>query len=226
MSYKVTLDPLGYAVNRTEDDFTSLRKYLCRIYSNQYIPPLVLPNSKVKEVAISKKEYYFTKFLTRVLNNHDLRGCDYLLDFLKIEDYKEFKMKKKLREKEKDPVNIQDFYSDSGKADVSFSDESLKASVLMPSFIEKYTEIQRNIKAASNLFIVQAEEIANTVFTLGKYYEMLGSIFNQIDISRMHLLSKVVSDTLTAWGNEYIQQKQIMHEKFTRHSTYFMNEGE
>lgn len=73
-SYKICLEPLGYQVRRKEEDFQNLRKYLCKVYPNQYIPPLILTSKKLTERAIHKKEKYFTKFLTNVLRNKDLRG--------------------------------------------------------------------------------------------------------------------------------------------------------
>ena len=65
-SYKVNLEPLGYTERRKEGDFQNLRKYLCKYYSNQYIPPLILTSKKLTEASIRRKEKYFTmeKFFT------------------------------------------------------------------------------------------------------------------------------------------------------------------
>ena len=225
-SYKITLEPLGYNVRRKEEDFINLRKYLCKIYSNQYIPPLILTEKKLTEGAIQKKEKFFNIFLKNLLRNRDLRGSDYLNDFLSIQDHKEFKAKWKLREREKDPAEIYDFYSSSGIADVRSNSDIWKFSFQMPEFISNYTELQKNIQIASKIFAGQAEEMARTVYHLGKYYELLGDIYNQIDWNNMYQVNKLMADIMTTWGNYYIENSQIMKNKFSKFLTYYINEGE
>lgn len=225
-SYKVTLEPLGYNVRRKEEDFINLRKYLWKIYSNEYIPPLILTEKKLTESAIKKKEKYFNIFLINVLRNRDLRGSDYLNDFLSIQDHKEFKAKCKLREREKEPAEIYDFYSSSGIADVRSNSDIWKFSFQMPEFINNYTELQKNIQIASKIFSGQAEEMARTVYHLGKYYELLGDIYNQVDWNKMYQVNKLMADIMTTWGNYYIENSQIMKNKFSKFLTYYINEGE
>lgn len=161
-----------------------------------------------------------------VLRNRDLRGSDYLHNFLKIQDQKEFKMQRKLREKEKEPVDIYDFYTSSGMADVQSNTEIWKFSYQMPEFISNYTELQKNLQVASKIFVAQSEDIAKTVYHIGKYYELLGDIFNEIEVKPMYQINKLMADIFTTWGNSFMEKGQIMEHKFSKFLTYYINEGE
>lgn len=181
-SYRITLEPLSYDVRRKEEDFINLRKYLCRVYSNQYIPPLVLTAQKLTEKAIQKKQKFFTKFLINVLRNKDLRGSDYLHEFLSIKDNKDFKTRRKLREKEKEPATVHDYFTSKGVANVSSTTNIWKFSYQMPEFIMNYTGINKNIIEVTKSFVTQVDELSKTVHQLGKYYEVLGEMYHGLDI--------------------------------------------
>ena len=161
-----------------------------------------------------------------MLRNRDLRGSDYLNDFLSIQDHKEFKGKWKLRDREKEPIEIYDYYSSSGIADVRSNSEIWKFSFQMPEFISNYTELQKNIQIASKIFSGQSEEMARTVYHLGKYYELLGDMYSQIDWNNMYQVNKLLADIMTTWGNFFIENSQIMKNKFSKFLTYYINEGE
>lgn len=219
-SYKVQTEPLGYLVRRKEEDFVMLRKYLCKIYPNMYIPPLILTSKKLTEKAILKKEKYFTKFLVNVLRNKDLRGCEYLHDFLYIKDDKDFKAKRKLREKEKEPMSVFDHYTSSGIADVRGNSNIWRFSYQMPEFTMNYTGINKNIQEVTKQFVEQSEELSKTVFQLAKYYECLGEMYKGIEVKNMFQIHKFMSDIFTCWGNTYVDQANIMGNKFGKFFTY------
>jgi sorting nexin-7/30/sorting nexin-8 len=225
-SYRITLEPLGYDVRRKEEDFIYLRKYLCRVYSNQYIPPLILTAKKLTEKAIQKKQKYFTKFLINVLRNKDLRGSDYLHEFLSIKDNKDFKTRRKLRDKEKEPNSVNEYFTSKGVANVSSSTNIWKFSYQMPEFIMNYTGINKNIIEVTKSFVTQVDELSNTVHQLGKYYEVLGEMYHGLDIKNMYQIHKFMSDILTCWGDTYKEQGQVMKDKFGKFFTYHTYEGE
>jgi hypothetical protein len=145
---------------------------------------------------------------------------------LTIKDDKEFKAQRKLREKEKEPVNVSDHFTSSGTANVSSSSDVWRFSYQMPEFIMNYTGINKNIMECSKVFAEQVEELSKTVFELAKYYEVMGTMYNGLDIKNMYQVHKFMSDVFTCWGNTYVEQGQLMKEKFSKFFMYHTHEGE
>lgn len=213
-SYKVNLQPLGFEVRRRDVDFQNLRKYFCKMYSDQVIPPLIMSAKKLTERAIKSKEKYFTMFLTSVLRNKALRGSQYLYDFLTIKDHKEFKEKRKEYEKQKEQTKVYQYMNSSGKANVAASD-NWKFSYQMPDFISTYINLHDNIKQASEAFIEQSEELSKTIFHLSDWYDRLGEVYNQVEMKQMYRVNKFMADAFTSWGNTYIDHSTTVKNKVT-----------
>ena len=77
--------PMGWKVQRLDIDFQTLRSYLVKKYPQVIIPPLPLVKQKKKlsKKQLIKKKLYYQKFLLCVMKSKVLRGCKFLVDFLK-----------------------------------------------------------------------------------------------------------------------------------------------
>lgn len=60
-----------------------------------------------------------------------------------------------------------------------------------------YTGINKNIQEVSKVFAQQVDDISQTVFQLSKYYEVLGAVYQELDIKNMFQIHKFMSDVLT-----------------------------
>ena len=89
-----------------------------------------------------------------------------------------------------------------------------------------YTGINKNIMECSKVFAEQVEELSKTVFELAKYYEVMGTMYKGLDIKNMYQVHKFMSDVFTCWGNTYVEQGQLMKEKFSKFFMYHTHEGE
>lgn len=96
----------------------------------------------------------------------------------------------------------------------------------MPEFIMNYTGINKNIQEVSKVFAQQVDDISQTVFQLSKYYEVLGAVYQELDIKNMFQIHKFMSDVLTWWGNTYVDQGKIMRENFAKFFNYHTHEGD
>ncbi len=106
----------------------------------------------------------------------------FLHEFFTIKDDKEFKIQKNLRNKEKEPVSIDQQTTADGEIDATGFRDVWKFSYKMPEFINNYTAINKNIKEASLAFAEKAREIADITYDLSKYYEVLGTIYKDLEI--------------------------------------------
>lgn len=153
-----------------------------------------------------------------------MRGSKFLQEFLTLKGDKEFKIQKKLREKEKEPSNISAQKTATGNVDASGSANIWKFSYKMPEFISNYTAINKNIKAASLVFAEQVKEVSETVSQLSKYYEVLSTMYQDLDIKNMYQIHRFMSDILSVWGDTYKEQGQIMEDKFSNFFLYHSHE--
>jgi hypothetical protein len=76
---------MGWKVQRLDIDFTQLRHYLVKKYPQVIIPPLPLvnPKKRLTKKQLYKKKVYYQKFLSCVMKSKILRGCKFMVDFLK-----------------------------------------------------------------------------------------------------------------------------------------------
>jgi len=148
----------------------------------------------------------------------------FLQEFLTIRDEKEFKAQKRLREKEKEPTLLSEQPTATGEVDASGYKDVWKFSYKMPEFINNYTAINKNIQDATLAFAAKATELADIVYDLSKYYEVLGSIYNNMEVKNMYQIHKFMSDVMTCWGDTYMEQSVLMEEKFSKFFTYHYHE--
>ncbi len=148
----------------------------------------------------------------------------FLHEFFTIKDDKEFKIQKNLRNKEKEPVSIDQQTTADGEIDATGFRDVWKFSYKMPEFINNYTAINKNIKEASLAFAEKAREIADITYDLSKYYEVLGTIYKDLDIKNNYQIHKFMSDVMTVWGDTYTEQSILMEDKFSKFFIYHSHE--
>ena len=88
--YTVTTDPLGWRVGRKDSDFYTLRRILKAQFPHVLIPPLPLKSNKMTQKFLTKREKYFSRFLSAISRSEELKSSICLINFLEIEDLKEF----------------------------------------------------------------------------------------------------------------------------------------
>ena len=88
--YKVSTEPLGWAIQRKDMDFYQLRKILQKKYPYMIIPPLPVKKKKEAEKSIRRREKYFTRFLQALCRSEEIKSEQYFCDWLQNDDAKEF----------------------------------------------------------------------------------------------------------------------------------------
>ena len=141
--YTVVTHPFGWVCKRRENDFIKLREYLCKVYPQYWIPPLVFPKAVYDNYSLKEKEIYFTKFLNDILSNEELRAWTYLELFLTTENEEKYKpIRKKYDKQGVKPTELADYSTIDGK--VSINASSLNAELCKnynAMFINKFQYI-------------------------------------------------------------------------------------
>ena len=100
--------PMNWKVQRLDIDFVTLRHYLVKKYPQVIIPPLPIVNQKKKlsKKQLVKKKIYYQKFLQYVMKSKVLRGCKFLVSFLKEQDQYKFGYDLSVKENAKGPRKV------------------------------------------------------------------------------------------------------------------------
>jgi len=100
--------PMGWKVQRLDIDFVQLRHYLIKKYPQVIIPPLPKVNQKKKltRKQLYKKKVYYQKFLVSVMKSKILRGCKFLVDFLREQDQYKFGYDLSVKEQARGPRKV------------------------------------------------------------------------------------------------------------------------
>jgi len=88
--YTIKTEPLGWTIQRKDQDFYFLRKILQKNYPYVIVPPLPAKKKKDSEKAIKRRERFFTRFLQAVCRSEYLKSSAFLVEWLSNDDPKEF----------------------------------------------------------------------------------------------------------------------------------------
>ena len=135
--------PMGWKVQRLDIDFVQLRHYLVRKYPQIIIPPLPLVNQKkqLSKKQLGKKKLYYQKFLIGVLKSKILRGCKFLIDFLKEQDQYKFGYDLSVKENAKGPMKVKQIKTLTGEILCEASDMAQEFSLGFNGFNQVYQRV-------------------------------------------------------------------------------------
>ena len=88
--YSITTEPNGWRVGRKDTDFYTLRRILKAQFPHIIVPPLPIKSNKMTQKFLTKREKQFSRFLQAVSRSEELKSSMCLINFLEIEDLKEF----------------------------------------------------------------------------------------------------------------------------------------
>ena len=226
-TYLITTMPFNWKVHRRFSDFEWLHQILCQDYKYCLIPSIPkkkninkLVTDKFDDAFLRKRSRKFEKFLDYIINDPILKNTDVIYDFLSIEKDEDFQNKKKTYEKKKPSsnININDFITIDGKADVEINKEkekyfnkikentynngkilkkinskmvSLKDDLINAA--NNIKEISKNWKIMKNLSMAEKDDVIKT-------YEELSSMFDDL-----HLYVSKLNYTIYVYLREYFK---------------------
>ena len=135
--------PFGWKVQRLDIDFVQLRSYLIKKYPQVIIPPLPIVNQKkrLNRKQLYKKKIYYQKFLTCVMKSKVLRGCKFLVDFLREQDQYKFGYDLSVKEQSKGPKKVKQIKTLTGEILCEASDMAKQFTENFTAFNSEYQRI-------------------------------------------------------------------------------------
>lgn len=109
--YKISTQPVGFTIYRKDQDFYFLRKILQKCFPYVIIPPLPQKKKKESDKSIRRREKYFGRFLQAVCRSEELKSSEFLVDWLRNSDVKDFQKIMKQAEKVKYVRSMQSVFT-------------------------------------------------------------------------------------------------------------------
>ena len=119
--YEVVTYPFKWKVRRHDSNFEALRDYLIRAYPQTIIPPLPKVNKsrKLTHKQMKRKINYYQRFLQCVMKSQILRGCEFLVEFLREPNIEAIQLRIMGTKQDIGPKSIYDFKTLIGEIEVN-----------------------------------------------------------------------------------------------------------
>lgn len=195
--------PMGWKVQRLDIDFQQLRNYLVKKYPQVIIPPLPLVNQKKKlsRKQLCKKKVYYQKFLNYVLKSKVLRGCKFLIDFLKEQDQYKFGYDLQVKENSKGPRKVKQIKTITGEILCEASDMAKQFADSFGHFNSEYQRINNQISKRCKAVEKASKALASQYFGLSSELDNLQKLaLKSTDIPQFSGLYQKMSDLLKMTG--------------------------
>ena len=158
MTFIITTSPLNFNVHRRYSDFDWLRQILQNCYSSSVIPPIPKKNKiggdRFDELFLLKRKRNLEKFLNSLLGDPYIKTSQILYDFLSIEEDNKFNERKKYYNNFKQPKNLREYKSLTGKLDITINEDNEISFQNIKNNIdinqELLTKFNKNLKLLNN----------------------------------------------------------------------------
>ena len=215
VNYTIITYPFNYIVNRRYSDFNWLREMLNNLYNNILIPKMSMKGKMTKDKHddkfIKKRMNFLERFINYIIKDETIKTSQILYDFLTIQKYDDFLIKKKLYERTKiyNYIDIKERKSIDGELNIKVNKEK-----------EIYLEnIKDNTIYNGNLFKklnTNFKSLNDELSIVIKRFEIISDIYQQIyDISNKYLDLNVIKTTYS--------QMNIMFKELKNNFEKFQN---
>ena len=215
VNYTIITYPFNYIVNRRYSDFNWLREMLNNLYNNILIPKMSMKGKMTKDKHddkfIKKRMNFLERFINYIIKDETIKTSQILYDFLTIQKYDDFLIKKKLYERIKiyNNIDIKERKSLDGELNVKVNKEK-----------EIYLEnIKDNTIYNGNLFKklnTNFKSLNDELSIVIKRFEIISDIYQQIyDISNKYLDLNIIKTTYS--------QMNIMFKELKNNFEKFQN---
>lgn len=90
---------MEWVIHRKDADFYFLRKVLIKNYPYLMVPPLPAKKKKDSEKSIKRRQLYLSRFMQSISRCEEFKSDKFLIQWLQVEDPKEFSKIMKAAEK-------------------------------------------------------------------------------------------------------------------------------
>lgn len=224
--YKINTEPLGWAVHRRDNEFYTLRNQLRNQFPHILVPPLPAVTKKMTRKALDKREKQFQRFLQAVSRSEVLKSSLFFQSFLEIVDLKEWQKALKVFEKTKYGKSLHELVTNDGEATVTLIQNSSVFATKMQSFCDSYAILYQEIIDTTLELNEKSQELATSMYNLGKFLEQLAELNRMIKCDRQQELFTWLSKMMTGSGNHVANLGDLIKVYLGSHLKYHMHEHE
>ena len=213
VNYSVITYPFNYIVNRRYSDFNWLREMLNNLYNNILIPKMSMKGKMTRDKHndnfIKKRMNFLERFINYIIKDETIKTSQILYDFLTIQKYEDFLIKKKLYEKIKiyNFIDLRERKSINGELNVKISREK---EIYLENIKDNTIYNSNLFKKLNTNFKLLNDELSNVT----KRLEIISENYQQIyDISNKYLDLNLIK-TSYAQMNIMFQELKKNFEKF------------
>jgi len=230
VNYSVITYPFNYIVERRYSDFNWLREMLFNLYNTILIPKMSkkgkVTKDKHDDTFINKRMNFLERFINYLIKDETIKTSQILYDFLTIEKYEDFSVKKKIYEKIKsfNFIDIKDRKNVAGELNIKINKEK----EIYLENIKDNTIYNGNLfKKLNNNFKLLNDEFTNVI----KRLEIIADNFKQIfDISNKYLDLNIIKESYSQMEimfqnlkNNFEKLKNFFHTEIKQHFKFMGN---
>ena len=244
--YQIKTIPFNSNVKRRYGDFEWLRNIMLNLYPNTVIPPIpkknFLPN--YNEEFISKRIRLLNKFTNGISIHPLLKNSQIFLDFLIINDEKEYNNKKSEYNKIQSPQYIKDYKTSTGEIDISLDENkennlfNIKEICLnhksnLSNIIKEYKElislinnVSKQMKKISDLwleYVKTCEKFNEDQDTINSYLALneLMKSSSEIEKNKISIINAQIKEHFRYIKNEFSSLEDLINKVETTKNDFY-----
>ncbi|CAI2360774.1 unnamed protein product [Moneuplotes crassus] len=219
--YTIVTNPFGWMTKRRETDFVKLREYLCKMFPQYCIPPLVTPKSMYDASSLKKKEFFFQKFLNDVLANEELRACKYLELFLTVPNENKFKPIRKKHDRYPKPIELNEFCTIDGKVSINESRANPELIKNYSSkFIDRFQSIFKSLEEATEEIQKSSLQLNKSLRKFSECFKHLSKLYSVCGFEEFGKLYKHIKEVSNKYSEQVLEKALIFKTELSHEFTY------
>ncbi len=161
-----------------------------------------------------------------IARSEELKSSLFLQSFLEIADLKDWSKALKVFEKTKYGTKLNELVTADGEATVTLIQNSSVFATKMQSFADSYAILYQEIIDTTVELNEKSQDLAQTMYNLGKFLEQLSELNRMIKCDRQQELFAWLSKMMTGTGNHVANLGDLIKVYLGSHLKFHMHEHE
>ena len=218
VTYQVRIESLNLDVRRKDKHFHYLYEFFCKVCPYVMVPciPDIQKDKKLDLKYLAKRATYLEDFLNKALQSEDLKLVPLFYDFFKEPDRKKFsKTIKTTLEKTKKPINVKEFFTESGSHIVDSNKNIINFSDNLSLYMNVYETWCNKFNDNTKKLSTQMIEISKTLSELGEWSKYMSKMYKLWHNKQFAKLYTDIQNTFDRWSTAQNNQIKVVSHYLT-----------